>query len=308
MCVTERLLSVIKWRQALTAFCTSSASSSWPCSLYAPRIRSRAWPSSVSGGASKSAASTSTTSAMESTRRLTASPCRRTTMTTASVPAGRGGRPRRSRSSIAVTTWPRRLIRPATAAGASGTRVRPWLLSTSCTCSTSTPYRSPSSRKVASWPLVAAKGVGLGGAVTSDLQQVDGGAGRQGRGVREVGVVGRVERRVGGEDRGAHVEQLRHLVAEDGGAEQAHVVDVAADGGLAVHDVEDLLDHDGDAAPVVGVDDDLEHVALAVPVGAQVPVEPHHRQDRAPVLDDLAVAHALHRVGAHLLEAGDGVE
>ena len=38
-------------------------------------------------------------------------------MTTASVPSGRGGRPSRSRSSIAVTTWPRRLIRPATAVG-----------------------------------------------------------------------------------------------------------------------------------------------------------------------------------------------
>src|SRR3954451_23374944 len=269
-------------------------------------MSSRACPSRVSGGASKSAASTSTTSAMESTRRLTASPCRRTTMTTASVPSGRGGRPRRSRSSIAVTTWPRRLIRPATAAGASCTRVRPWLLSTSCTCSTSTPYRSPSSRKVASWPLVAAKGVALGGAVTSDLQQVDGGAGRQGRGVREGGGVGqgggvgRIERRVGGEDRGAHVEQLRHLVAEDGGAEQAHVVDVAADGGLAVDDVEDLLHHDGDTAPVVGVDDHLEHLAVAVAVGAEMPVEPHHRQDRAAVLHDLAVAHALHRLGAHL--------
>src|SRR3712207_9484964 len=46
-------------------------------------------------------------------------------------------------------------------------------------------------------------------------------------------------RSVGGEDRGAHVEQLGDLVAEDGGAEQAHVVDVAADRGLAVDDVED---------------------------------------------------------------------
>src|SRR4051795_5005024 len=188
---------------------------------------------------------------MESTRRLTASPCRRTTMTTASVPAGRGGRPRRSRNSIAVTTWPRRLIRPATALGASGTRVRPWLLSTSCTCSTSMPYRSPSSRKVASCPLVAEAWVWVG-AVTSDLQQRSGGAlGHRGGG-------GAVEGRVGGEDGGPDVEQLGHLVAEDGGAEQAEVVDVAADGRLTVDDVEDLLDHDGDAAPVVGVDDDLE--------------------------------------------------
>src|SRR3954449_11692251 len=299
MCVTERLLSVIKWRQALTAFCTSSASSSWPCSFYAPRMRSRAWPSSVSGGASKSLASTSTTSAMESTSRLTASPCRRTTMTTASVPSGRGGRPRRCRSSIAVTTWPRRLISPATAVGASGTRVRPWLLRTSCTCSTSTPYRSPSSQKVASWPPAA--GATWVRALMSDLQQ-GGGVGR-----REVGGSG-VEGRVGGQDRGTHVQQLGDLVAEDGGAEQAHVVDVAADGGLAVDDVEDLLDHDGDAAAVVGVDDDLEHLGVCLAVGPQVPVEPDHGQDRAAVLDHLAVAHLLHGLDPHLLQAGDGVE
>jgi hypothetical protein len=37
-------IAVSNWnsRQALTAFCTSRARSSWPCSLYAPRIRSRA--------------------------------------------------------------------------------------------------------------------------------------------------------------------------------------------------------------------------------------------------------------------------
>ena len=59
---------------------------------------------------------------------------------------------------------------------------------------------------------------------------------------------------------------------------------------------------------MVGVDDDLEHLAVGLAVGAQVPVEPDDRQDRAAVLDDLAVADLLHRVGAHLLEAGDGVE
>src|SRR5215207_7329683 len=262
-------------------------------------MRSRAWPSRVSGGASKSAASTSTTSAIESTSRLTASPCSRTTMTTASVPAGRGGRPRRSRSSIAVTTWPRRLISPATAVGASGTRVSCWLRSTSCTCSTSMPYRSPSSRKVASCPLVAGA---WEGAVTSDLQRRGGGA------LRRRGGVARVESRVGGEDRGTDVEQLGHLVAEDGGAEQAQVVDVAADGGLAVDDVEDLLHDDGDAAAVVAVDDDLEDLAVGLAVGAEVPVEPDHRQDRAAVLHDLPVAHLLHRLGTHLLEAGDRVE
>src|SRR4028119_2179573 len=168
-------------------------------------------------------------------------------MTTASWPAGRGGRPSRSRSSMAVTTWPRRLISPATAGGASGTRVRPWLLSTSCTCSTSTPYRSPSSRKVASCPLAARAGVSVA-VITSDLQQGGGGGGGDG-----------VERRVGGEDRGADVEQLGHLVAEDGGAEQAHVVDVAADGGAAADAVEGALDDDRHAAAAVAVDDHLEH-------------------------------------------------
>src|SRR6476661_7373587 len=261
-------------------------------------MRSRAWPSSVSGGASKSAASTSTTSAIESTSRLTASPCSRTTMTTASVPSGLGGRPSRSRSSIAVTTWPRRLIRPATAVGASGTRVRPWLRSTSCTCSTSTPYRSPSSRKVASWPLVA-RALVLADALTSDLQQVGSGAVQRRRGGGGRGV----ERRVGGQDRGPDVEQLGHLVAEDGGAQQAQVVDVAADRGLAVDDVEDLLDDDGDAAAVIGVDDHLEHLAVGLAVGAEVPVEPDDRQDRAAVLHDLAVADLLDGVGTHLLEA-----
>src|SRR5215218_6341906 len=129
------------------------------------------------------------------------------------------------------------------------------------------PYRSPSSRKVASWPLVirALMSVAL---VMSDLQQRGVGADgrREGR--------GRVERRVRGEDGGPDVEQLGHLVAEDGGAEQTQVVDVAADRCLAVDDVEDLLDDDRDAAPVVGVDDDLEHFAFALSVGAEVPVEP----------------------------------
>src|SRR4051794_11288053 len=229
-------------------------------------MSSRALPSRVSGGVSKSVASTSTTSAIESTSRLTASPCSRTTMTTASVPSGRGLRPSRSRSSIAVTTWPRRLIRPATAVGASGTRVSPWLRSTSCTCSTSTPYRSPSSRKVASWPLVAMAlaAVVSVAALTSDLQQRSGGALRRQGG-------GRVEGRVSSQDRGPDVEQLGHLVAEDGGSEEPQVVDVAADGGFAVDDVEDLFHHDGDAAAVVCVDDDLEDLAVGLTVGTQVP-------------------------------------
>src|SRR3954468_24437063 len=256
--------------------------------------------------------STSTTSAMLSTSRLTASPCSRTTMTTASWPSGRGLRPSRSRSSMAVTTGPRRLIRPATAGGASGTRVMLWLRSTSCTCSTSTPKRSPSSQNVASWALAGIAAVVL---VTSDLHQGGGGEvgalEAEGRGVeRRAGLPGGggVERRVGGQDRGPDVEQLGDPLADDRGAEQAEVVDVALHRGLAVDDVEDLLHDDGDAAAVVGVDDDLEHLAVGLAVGTQMPVEADDREDRPPVLDDLAVADLLHRFGPHLLEAGDGVQ
>src|SRR4051794_21346936 len=244
---------------------------------------------------------------MLSTRRLTASPCSRTTMTTASWPSGRGLRPNRSRSSIAVTTWPRRLIRPATAGGASGTRVIPWLRSTSCTCSTSTPKRSPSSQKVASW-LVA----GMVGVLTSDLHQGGGGevaAVEDGGGDGETGpggAAGGVEGRVGSEDGGPDVEQLGDPVADDRGAQQAHVVDVALHRRLAVDDVEDLVHDDRDAAAVVGVDDDLQDLALGVPERAEVPVQPDDRQDRAAVLDDLAGADALDGLAAHLLEAGGG--
>src|SRR3954464_2097535 len=274
-------------------------------------MSSRAWPSRGSGGVSKSRRSTSTTSAMLSTSRLTASPCSRTTMTTASSPSGRAGRPSRSRSSIAVTTRPRRLIRPATAGGASGTRVMLWLRSTSCTCSTSTPKRSPSSQKVASW-LVA--GMARVATLTSDLHEGGVGAleaegpaveaqpsGHAARG-------GGVERRVGGEDRGTDVEQLGDPVADDRRAEQAQVVDVAAHRGLAVDDVEDLLDDDRDAAAVVGVDDHLEHLAVGLAEGTQVPVQPDDRQDRAPVLHDLAGADPFHRLAAHLLQPGDRVQ
>src|SRR3954453_6199751 len=274
-------------------------------------MRSRAAPSRVSGGASKSRRSTSTTSAMLSTSRLTASPCSRTTMTTASSPSGRAGRPSRSRSSIAVTTWPRRLIRPATAGGASGTRVMLWLRSTSCTCSTSTPKRSPSSQKVASW-LVA--GMARVATLTSDLHEGGVGAfeaegpaveaqpsGHAARG-------GGVERRVGSEDRGTDVEPLGDPGADDRRAEQAQVVDVAAHRGLAVDDVEDLLDDDRDAAALVGVDDDLQDLALGVAEGPQVPVEPDDRQDRAAVLHDLPGSDPLDGLPADLLKAGDGVQ
>src|SRR3954447_8649100 len=264
----------------------------------------------VSGGASKSRRSTSTTSAMLSTSRLTASPWSRTTMTTGSSPTGRAGRPSRSRSSMAVTTWPRRLIRPATAGGASGTRVMLWLRSTSCTCSTSTPNRSPSSQKVASW-LVAGMVWAVGrvdwsvAVLTSDLHQV----GVRGIELRAAeGGRARVERRVGGEDGRADVEQLGAPVADDRGAEQAEVVDVALHRGLAVDDVEDLLDDDRHAAAVVGVDDHLEHLAIGLAEGTQVPVQPDDRQDGAPVLHDLAGADPFHRLAAHLLQPGDGVQ
>src|SRR3954471_11533648 len=274
-------------------------------------MSSRAAPSRVSGGASKSRTSTSTTSAMLSTSRLTASPCSRTTMTTASWPAGRGWRPSRSRSSIAVTTCPRRLIRPATAEGASGTRVMLWLRSTSCTCSTSTPKRSPSSQKVASWLVAGMAGVAM---LTSDLQE--GGVGAleaEGAAVEaqpggDAARGGGVERRVGGEDRGSDVQQLGDPVADDRGAQQAEVVDVAVHRGLAVDDVEDLLDDDRDAAAVVGVDDDLEHLAVGVAEGTQVPVQADDRQDRAAVLHHLARADPLHGLAAHLLEPGDRVQ
>src|SRR3954451_6477966 len=274
-------------------------------------MRSRPAPSRVSGGASKSQTSTSTTSAMLSTSRLTASPCSRTTMTTASCPSGRGLRPSRSRSSIAVTTWPRRLIRPATAEGASGTRVMLWLRSTSCTCSTSTPKRSPSSQKVASW-LVA--GMVRVATLMSDLHE--GGVGAleaEGAAVEaqpggDAARGGGVERRVGGEDRGSDVQQLGDPVADDRGAQQAEVVDVAVHRGLAVDDVEDLLDDDRDAAAVVGVDDDLEHLAVGVAGGAQVPVQPDDRQDPAAVLHDLPGADPLDGLAAPLLQPGDGVQ
>src|SRR3712207_3737039 len=147
------------------------------------------------------------------------------------------------------------------------------------------------------------------GVDNSDLQQGAGDAVRRhGQGVDRGGGVGRVERRVGGEDGGTDVEQLGDLVAEDGRAQEAHVVDVAADGRLAVDDVEDLLNHDRHAAAVVAVDDHLQDIAVALAVGAQVPVEPDDRQDRAAVLHDLPVADLLDRLGAHLLEAGGGVQ
>src|SRR3954462_14568689 len=160
-----------------------------------------------------------------------------------------------------------------------------WLRSTSCTCSTSTPNRSPSSQKVASW-LVAGMVWAVGrvdwsvAVLTSDLHQV----GVRGSELRAAeGGRARVERRVRGEDGGPDVEQLGDPVADDRGAEQAQVVDVALHRGLAVDDVEDLRDDDRDAAAVVGVDDDLQDLAVGVAVGTEVPVQPDDRQDLAAV-------------------------
>ncbi len=80
-------------------------------------------PRKVSGGASKLTSSTSTTSPISSTSRLTAPSSERTTTFMASMSAGRGSNSSLRRKSTAVTIWPRRLIRPLTTAGASGTFV-----------------------------------------------------------------------------------------------------------------------------------------------------------------------------------------
>src|SRR3954451_19501715 len=127
-------------------------------------------------------------------------------------------------------------------------------------------------------------------AVTSDLQQRGGDAvGRRRGDVQRGGV----ERGIGGEDGGPDVEQLGHLVTEDGGAQQAQVVDVAAHRRLAVDDVEDLLDHDGDAASVFAVNDALKELAVGLTEGTQVAVEPDDRQYRSAVLHDIPVADIL---------------
>ncbi len=65
------------------------------------------------------------------------------------------------------------------------------------------------------------------------------------------------------------------------------------DGAGALDDVDDLVDHDGDAALAGGVDDDHQVLVLALGDRAEVPVEAQQRQDRAAVLHDLAVADVL---------------
>src|SRR5579871_490325 len=57
--------------------------------------------------------------------------------------SSRGGRSRRRRMSIVVTTRPRRFIMPATSGGASGTRVRRSTMKTSCTRAIGRPNSCP---------------------------------------------------------------------------------------------------------------------------------------------------------------------
>src|SRR5919112_4186966 len=121
---------------------------------------------------------------------------------------------------------------------------------TSCTVSTSTPNRCPSSVKVVNcWLAVPV-------APMSDLREA--GRGRQ------------VEVGVRGEDRLADVEQLGDVLLHDGGADQAVLLEVAACRELLLGDVEDLLDDQADAAVVLAVDDDLHGVGgLAPAAGAE---------------------------------------
>ena len=58
-------------------------------------------------------------------------------------------------------------------------------------------------------------------------------------------------------------------------------------------DVEDLVDGERDAAPVLGVDDDRHGRAVLGRVRAEQVRQAQHRQDLVAVLHDLAVADAL---------------
>src|SRR5687768_1650307 len=139
---------------------------------------------------------------------------------------------------------------------------------TSCTVSTSTPNRWPSSVNVVNCWLAASvpDGVLVVVAAMSDLREV--GRGRQ----VEVGV-----RR---EDRLADVEQLGDVLLDDGRPDQAVLLEVAAGRELLLGDVEDLLDDEADAAVVLAVDDDLHRVGrLAVAPRAEEGGQPDQRQD-----------------------------
>src|SRR3546814_6822310 len=87
-----------------------------------PSEYSRNFGSSVGGLRSQSELFSASTSPTESTIRLYSSPSCSATMLI-ELPHSRGGRPRRRRTSIAVTMRPRRFSEPAISGGASGMRV-----------------------------------------------------------------------------------------------------------------------------------------------------------------------------------------
>src|SRR5918997_323997 len=117
---------------------------------------------------------------------------------------------------------------------------------TSCTVSTSTPNRWPSREKVVNCWVAPGTGSAVETPDMSDLREA--GRGRQ------------VEVGVRGEDRLADVEQLGDVLLHDGRPDQAVLLEVAAGRELLLGDVEDLLDHQADAAAVLAVDDDLHGV------------------------------------------------
>jgi hypothetical protein len=147
---------------------------------------------------------------------------------------------------------------------------------------------------------------------TSDAEQVgvhgEGGEGGHVRSpvVASSGWFAAVKKRgVGGEDGGAHVEQLGDLVLDDRGAEHSVAVQVAAGLAGVLGDVEDLVDDQPDAAAGFGVDHDLQGLGRAGAVGAEVFGQAQQRQDLAAVLHYLAPADVLNGGDRELFEAGD---
>ena len=118
-----------------------------------PRISSLAAGSRFSGGRSYVAASISSTSPISSTSKLTAPSEVRTTMFIGDLSPPRGGNRSRRRISMAVTIWPRRLIKPSITPGACGTGVICWKRNTSWTLRTSTPKNRSATKKVENCPL-----------------------------------------------------------------------------------------------------------------------------------------------------------
>src|SRR5690349_913651 len=177
-----------------------------PSILYVPATSFRVGPLSVSGGGSNASSSRSTTSPIRSTNRLTGSPSpRRITFITGPCSACRAS-PSCTRRSTAAITCPRRLNRPPTAAGASGTGVYSLYERTSCTVSTSTPNNWSATSKVANWRL------GMSGLHQQVIVRVP------------------IEVRVRGQDRPAHIQQLGHPLLDHRGAHQPLLVDVPASG------------------------------------------------------------------------------